>query len=100
VKPQGPIQLPENATAPVALSNPQPSYPEQARGAGVEATVVVKFVVTEAGDVTNVVIVRGHPLFDEAVLSAIRSWRYKPALFEGRPIPVYRVVRIPFKIKT
>jgi periplasmic protein TonB len=98
-RPLGPIQLPENATPPVAISNPQPIYPEEARGK-IEATVVVKFVVTETGDVSNVVIVKGHPLFDAAVLAAIRAWRFRPALFEGRPIPVFRVVRIPFKIKT
>ena len=67
---------------------------------GIEATVVVKFVVTESGDVTGVTIVRGHPMFDAAVLAAVRSWRYQPAMFEGRPIRVYRVARIPFKLKT
>ena len=92
--------MPENATPPVALSNAQPSYPDAARSAGVEATVVVKFVVTEAGEVTQITIVRGHPMFDAAVLAAVKTWRYKPALVEGRPIQVYRVARIPFKLKT
>ena len=94
------MQLPENASAPVVLSNPMPAYPEAARKASVEAIVVVKFVVTESGEVTSVSIVRGHPLFDATVLSAMRSWRYKPAMADGRPIAVYRVFKFPFKLKT
>lgn len=99
-KAQGPIQLPETATPPVALSNAQPPYPDEARRQGVEATVVVKFVVTESGEVTNVTIVRGHPMFDALVLSTVRGWRYKPAVADGRPISVFRIARIPFKLKT
>ena len=98
-RPSGPINLPEDATPPEAITNAQPAYPEDARRDGVEATVVVKFVVGEGGEVTNVSIMRGHPLFDAAVLAAVRSWRYRPAMFQGHPIQVYRVARIPFKLK-
>jgi periplasmic protein TonB len=96
----GPVQLPENATPPVALANAQPGYPEEARRASIEAVVVVKFVVTESGEVTGVTIVRGHPMFDAAVLAAVRTWRYRPAIYEGRPIRVYRTAKLPFKLKT
>lgn len=99
-KAAGPVQLPENASPPIALSNPMPAYPEAARKAGVEATVVVKFVVSETGEVTSVSIVRGHPLFDASVLSTMRAWRYKPAMADGRPIAVFRVFKFPFKIKS
>ena len=96
---QGPIALPENATAPVALATPAPQYPAGAKADGITATVVVKFVVSETGEVTNVAIVRGHPLFDAVVLAAVRTWRYQPAVFEGRPVAVFKNVRIPFTIK-
>ncbi|WP_437661496.1 energy transducer TonB [Sorangium sp. So ce1182] len=97
--PKGPIHLPENATPPVALSNALPPIPEAARSAGIEATVVVRFVVTEAGEVTNVTIVRGHPLFNDVVLATVKAWRYRPAIHEGRPVSTFKTVRIPFKAK-
>jgi protein TonB len=62
--------------------------------------VVVKYVVTESGEVTNVKVVRGHPMFDAAVLAAVRTWRFKPAALDGRPIAIFRVARFPFKLKT
>jgi periplasmic protein TonB len=99
-KARGPVQLPENATPPVALGNAQPGYPPEARSAGVEAVVIVKFVVTETGEVANVTVVRGHPMFDATVLAMVKSWRFKPAIADGKPIAVYRMVRFPFKFKT
>lgn len=99
-KAPGPIQLPENATPPVALANGMPAYPEQARREGVEAVVVVKYVVSETGAVQNISVVRGHPLFDNAVLAAMRSWRFTPAMVDGRPVAVFRTFKFPFKLKT
>ncbi|HSN97633.1 MAG TPA: energy transducer TonB, partial [Candidatus Nanopelagicales bacterium] len=99
-KPKGPTRLTEEMTPPVAISQPRPAVPEAARSAGVEATVVVKFVITETGQVTNVQVVRGHPLFDAAVLATVRTWRFKPALDrDGRPVSIVKTVRIPFKAK-
>lgn len=99
-RPSGPIQLPENGTPPQAVSRVQPPYPEDARRDGVEATVVVRFVVTESGDVANVTVVRGHPLFDAAVVAAVKSWHFKPAMVDGRPVAVFQTARFPFKLKT
>jgi periplasmic protein TonB len=99
-KPQGPVQLPEDGVAPVAISNPAPGVPEEARKQGIEATVVVKFVVTESGSVTNVTIVRGHPLLDEVVLAIVKTWKYKPALVDGKPTAVYRTAKFPFRLKS
>ncbi|KYF65975.1 energy transducer TonB [Sorangium cellulosum] len=98
-QPRGPIHLPENATPPVALSCAPPVPPEAALSAGVEATVAVRFVVTETGEVTNVTIVRGHPLFNDAVLAAMKACRYKPAISDGRPVSVWRTVPFRFKAK-
>lgn len=80
------------------ISTPRPAYPAAARSDGVQATIVVKFVITDAGHVSHVVIVRGHPLFDAAVIAAVSAWRYEPALADGRPVSVSKTVRIPFTI--
>jgi protein TonB len=83
----------------VALATPAPRCPSGAKPDGVAASVVVRFRVTASREVTNVAIVRGHPLFDAVVLAAVRTWRYQPAVFEGRPVAVFKHVRIPFTIK-
>ena len=81
------------------MSKPSPSFPEAARAEGIEMTVIVKYVVTEHGDVTNVHIIKGHPLLDAEVLRVVKGWRFSPAMYEGHPIAVFHVSRIPFALK-
>ncbi|MBK8170255.1 MAG: energy transducer TonB [Sandaracinaceae bacterium] len=96
---RGPIQLPENARPPEPLaSNASPAYPESARASGVSATVIAKIVVLENGSVGAIEIMRGHPAFDDEVRRVLRTWRFQPAMVEGRPTAVYRIIRIPFRL--
>jgi protein TonB len=99
-KPAGPIQLSENDTPPEAIATPQPAYPVDVKAEGVEGTVVVRFVVTESGEVTNVTVVKGHPRLDPGVLATVRTWRFKPALSGGRPVSSYKTARFNFRIRT
>jgi TonB family protein len=81
-----------------AGGNRPPAYPEAARASGVEGMVIAKIVVTESGSVGSIEILRGHPAFDDAVRAALRTWRFTPAMVEGRPTSVYRIIRVPFRL--
>ncbi|QSQ12945.1 TonB family protein [Myxococcus landrumensis] len=95
-----PIQLPENAKPPVELvGNQQPEFPQEARAAGREGMVVLKLVVTAQGEVRDVTVMRGEEPFASAALRAVRTWRYRPAMLEGQPVAVYRVVKVPFRLR-
>jgi protein TonB len=93
------LQIAEVSTPPVPRSKSMPGYPDDARKQGIEALVVVKFVVDETGQVADVKIVKGHPLFDEVVLAAVRGWTFDPATLEGKPVRMARMVKIPFRLK-
>jgi len=93
------LQVAEVSTPPVPRSKAMPAYPDDARKQGIEALVVVKFVVGEDGEVSDVKIVKGHPLFDEVVLAAVRSWSFEPATLDGKPVRMARMVKIPFRLK-
>jgi protein TonB len=41
---------------------------------------------------------RGEEPFISAAVNAVRTWKYKPALYKGQPITVYRIIQIPFKL--
>lgn len=90
----------EDTEPPVPVAQPRPQPPAEFVAAGEDAVVVVKFEVTEAGDVTNVRIVKGHPLLDAAVLAAVRTWRFKPAMSQGKPVAYPKTVKLPFRIRT
>jgi periplasmic protein TonB len=92
--------LPEDGTPPSPISKPSPPYPDSLKSEGVEGTVVVRFVVTESGDVSGVSIVRGHPRLDPIVMETVKTWKFKPAMVDGRAVATYQVARFNFKIKT
>ncbi|XXF78445.1 TonB family protein [Myxococcaceae bacterium GXIMD 01537] len=96
-----PINLPENATPPEALtSNLVPEYPSEARSRGQEGLVVLKGVVEVDGRVTGLQVLKGEEPFTSAAMQAARAWRFRPALVDGQPTAVYRIFKVPFRLKS
>jgi periplasmic protein TonB len=94
-----PVNLPEEATPPVESPvNRRPEYPESARAAGVEGLVILKIVVTETGRVGNIQVMKGEPPFVEAAMSAVKTYTFQPAMLGGRPISVFRIIKVPFRL--
>jgi periplasmic protein TonB len=95
-----PISLPEEAIAPVPdPANPIPGYPEAARAAGIEGKVILKLVISETGLVTSVQIMRGDPMLAEAAVKVVKQWRFTPAMLDGKPIAVFRILPLAFNSK-
>lgn len=103
VKPEkvAPIRVTEEVTPPVAAAgNIRPEYPSEAKSAGVEGVVLVKYVVKEDGTVTDVRVIKGPSELSGVCIEAVKSWRFSPAILDGKPVAVVRVARFPFKIRT
>ena len=94
-----PIYVTPDIKPPERIVFVPPDYPEQARKDETEGQVVIQIVVNTAGDVDGDRVVKSDPLFDDAALLAIRQWKYKPALKDGKPVKVYFTVDVDFKLK-
>lgn len=79
--------------------NPAPRYPTRERQLGIEATVTLRLLIDEAGQVEDVQVVRGEDPFRQAVLDVIWRWRFSPAMHEGRPVKVYGLKNFRFQIR-
>ncbi len=86
---------------PEEISIRRPSYPISARQLGQEGLVVVRILINESGAVEDAEIVesRGPDSFRQAVLDVALTWRFRPALRDGVPVPVWGVKRIRFKLE-
>ena len=102
-----PGSLPEIARAPqaaIADSPPEPLervapvYPDSARAAGIQGTVVVKTLVGSDGRVMRVEVGTSVPGLDAAALAAVKQWRFKPAVVGGRPRAVTVGVPVSFHL--
>jgi protein TonB len=70
------------------LSAPEPLFPVSLRSAGVTYHVLVRITVAPSGSVDNVAILkRAHPDLDASVLTTVRTWRHRPLLVNGMPVP-------------
>jgi protein TonB len=95
-----PVEVTGDMVRPVLLVKVEPSYPQVARRAGLGGRVTVRAVIAENGDVESVeVFASTNPLFNDAAVDAVRRWRYRPALMNGRPVRVYFSVRVDFLVR-
>ena len=83
---------------PRKLTNVSPVYPEVAKQARVQGVVVLECTISPEGKVTDVKVLRGIPLLDDAAIEAVRQWVYTPTLFHGVPVPVIMTVTVNFLI--
>ena len=74
----------------------QPSYPTLARQARVQGAVELRAIISKAGTIENLVVVRGHPMLSAAAIEAVRQWRYRPYLLNNEPIEVETEVTVNF----
>lgn len=97
--PVEPVRVGGQIEAPRKLRHQPPDYPELARRAGVQAVVILEAMIDTGGRVTDVRVLRGHPLLDEAALQAVRRWAYVPTLLNGVPVPVVMTVTVNFRLE-
>ena len=95
-----PTLLPPKARAPEPhAGNASPAYPSEARATGLEDTVILRIVVGVTGVVTVKDVIRGEEPFVSAAIEAVKTWKYSPAIKDGKAISVYHIVKIPFKMR-
>ncbi len=86
-------QLPE------LIQRTAPSYPETARLAGIDGTVMVQALVGRDGRVKETRIVQSIPILDEAAVQAVRQWVFVPAKLKGKPVAVWVGAPVKFSLK-
>jgi len=95
----GAIALPEDADPPAPdEANGIPPYPQEARAEGKTGTVILKVIIRADGSVADVQVMRGDEPFVSAAVKTVKTWKYRPAIYNGKPITVYRIIQIPFKL--
>ncbi|MEE4349770.1 MAG: energy transducer TonB [Pacificimonas sp.] len=84
-----------------ALSRFMPPYPEEARQAGEEGTVLLLLSISAEGSVTDVAVARssGSPRLDAAARRHARDvWRFIPAMKTGVPAASVREIAVRFAL--
>ena len=64
---------------------------------GLRGTVVLKTVVDDSGKVESVTLVEGNPALADAAIHAVKQWRYRPYVRDGKNLPFQTVVLVDFQ---
>ncbi len=83
---------------PVLLSIATPVYPELARAAGIDGTVMVKVFVTRAGKVKHAEAVAGPEVLRDAAVAAAMTAVFAPAKQGDNPVDVWVTIPITFSL--
>jgi protein TonB len=81
---------------PVPVTMVKPDYPEFARDAQIQGTVVLHVLVGKDGRVKNVKVIKGVTGLNEDAVKAIKKWVFKPALSNNKPVAVWVEVPMQF----
>ncbi len=94
------MRLTGDITPPQKVYAPTPRYTEEGRQSRTQGVVILEAIVDTEGNVNNVRVLKGLPngLSEEAVQTA-STWKYKPALLDGKPVPVFLNLTIRFSLQ-
>jgi TonB family protein len=87
---------------PLAYYAPAPEYPSLARSGGLTCSVLLRVLIDSGGRVCSVVVVRTSAPglgFEHAAVASIATWKYRPALQNGKPVAVWENVPVEFRTR-
>lgn len=83
---------------PEAITKVTPAYPDIAREAGVDGTVMVQALVGKDGHVKDTRVVKSIKMLDTSAEAAVKQWVFKPALSNNKPVAVWVAVPVKFSL--
>ncbi len=81
------------------ISSVPPIYPALAKNQHISGNVLVDALIEANGRVTTMKVVSGPTLLHQAAMDALKQWKYRPALLDGKPVPMHLTVTIQFRLQ-
>lgn len=98
-RPVAPVRVANLPVSPRKTVDVRPVYPEIARIARVEGTIIMEAVLDTSGRITQLRVLKSVPMLDQAALDAVRQWRYSPSLYGGHPVSVLMTITVRFTLQ-
>jgi protein TonB len=93
------MQVGGGVSAPKVIFQVDPEFSEEARKAKFSGNVDVSVIVDEQGRPTHVHVARGIGMgLDEKAIEAVKQYKFKPAMLNGKPVKVAVDVDVVFQI--
>ena len=95
---QPPSRMKEGISIGSLIKKVPPDYPPIARAARVQGQVIMEAVINTHGDIEDLTLVCGHAMLAPSAMKAVKDWKYKPYLFQGKPVAVETLIVVNFSL--
>jgi len=95
---QGPAERSAASADGSLLHRVEPEYPEAARQQNLQGSVILDVHIGADGAVQEVRVASGPPLLAQAASDAVKQWKFKPRLINGRPVEMQTRVTLNFRL--
>jgi TonB family protein len=93
-----PVRVSQGVSQGMLKQRVVPPYPPQARQARIQGEVVLQAVITENGSIGELKVVKGHPLLIRPAYDAVKQWKYRPYLLNGKPVAIQTMITVNFRL--
>jgi periplasmic protein TonB len=76
----------------------EPIYPTAAKNRKIEGNVRMLVILATDGSVKSVEVLSGNSLLTESARNAVLQWKFRPTLFNGKPVEVQTFVDVLFRL--
>jgi len=90
------VRVSQGVSTGLLLHKVNPIYPEEAKRAGIQGTVVLKAEISKEGRIADLQVISGPEELAAAAIGAVQQWRYKPYLLMGNPMVVETTIQVNF----
>lgn len=84
---------------PEVIQQVTPVYPELAKRAGIEGSVILKVLVDLKGDVEDIEILKTHPLLEASAIAAVKQFKFTPGKQRDKTVKVWMSIPFNFRLK-
>jgi TonB family protein len=96
---EGVLRVGGGVSSPFPTYKPDPTFTQQARGAGYSASTTLGLVVDQDGSPQHIQVLKPAGMgLDEQAVSTVRTWRFYPAQSDGRAVRAMIAVEVDFHL--
>lgn len=93
------VRVSSGVTTGLLIKKVNPIYPEDARAAYIQGTVLLRAEISKAGDITDLELIDGPIELAGSAVAAVRQWKYKPYLLKGEPVIVDTQIQVNYELR-
>lgn len=93
------VRISQGVIQRLKISDVAPSYPVDAKQAGVQGLVVLAAVIGKDGNVQSLKVLNSpSPVLSQAAMDAVKQWKYRPFMLNGTPVEVDTQITVNFTL--